>query len=481
MNAAAGQLAALGVAVTVPAIGAVLARVGPLAPVARIVGIVSGVVSALAALVLVAMWQAHDGSPTAWGDSLAGGSLVFIDGLTAMAVPYVALVFLAITVAAPRRTLDSESVPRLLAGSAGTIALMGTAHPVALVILWVVTALPTWSGTRSAQGGGPAARVYALAMAAATAFLAVGVVLLVRDPPWQPGSGPVGNVGGWLVAIAVMMRKGIVPFHSWYPALYSGGAFGAALAATMPHIAAATAIRLLVGHAGGVSAELVFLAQAALVTTAYAAALAVVQRDLRGLVGTLALSQSSLVLAGLAGTLPTELCGALAVWISSGLSLTGMGLVAWSIESRAGPVSLETLQGRAADAPTLSGFFLLFGLASLGVPGTLSFVADDLIVSGSLDDRLHAGLLVIAGTVFAGIAVLRGWVRVFGGPAPAHRPPHPILPRERLVFTSLMVVLLVLGLWPGPLVHSLEQIAGSLVAQRGSDTPLPAGNDHPHR
>ena len=76
-------------------------------------------------------------------------------------------------------------------------------------------------------------------------------------------------------------------------------------------------------------------------TAAYGASLALVQRDVRGLVGTLAMSQSALVLAGLAGTLPLELCGALAIWISSGLALTGIGLVAWSLESRSGSVRLE--------------------------------------------------------------------------------------------------------------------------------------------
>ena len=65
--------------------------------------------------------------------------------------------------------------------------------------------------------------------------------------------------GGWLVAVAVMIRKGIVPFHSWYPALFSAAPFSAALTATMPQVASYTAIQLLVGHADGVAPELVVL------------------------------------------------------------------------------------------------------------------------------------------------------------------------------------------------------------------------------
>jgi len=304
-------------------------------------------------------------------------------------------------------------------------------------------------------------------------------VLLIVDPPWATAAGWVGTTGGWLVAVAVMIRKGIFPFHSWYPALFSGAPMSTALTATMPQVAAYTAVRLLIGHVDhpeGVAAELVVLAQLALITAAYGAALAIVQRDLRSLIGTLAMSQSALVLAGLAGTLPMELAGALCVWVSSGLSLTGIGLVSWALESRAGPIRLDTPQGRFWDAPSLAGFFLVFGLAGIGLPGTLSFVADDLIVSGTLDDHSHAGLLVIASTVLGGIAVMRGWFHLFGGPAAGDGPRHAILPRERVALTALLATLFLLGLWPGPFVRALDRATGRLLGVPAAPAePDPAG------
>jgi NADH-quinone oxidoreductase subunit M len=223
----------------------------------------------------------------------------------------------------------------------------------------------------------------------------------------------------------------------------------------------------------------------ALVTATYGAALAIVQRDLRGLIGTLAMSQSALVLGGLAGTLPMELNGAFCVWISSGLALTGIGLVAWALESRAGPIRLDTPQGRFWDAPELAALFLLFGLAGIGLPGTLSFVADDLIVSGSLDEQLHAGLLVILATVLSGIAMMRGWFHVFGGPVEPDGPRHAILPRERVALTVLLAVLFLLGIWPGPLVRALDRATGRLLgvpaeaADGAAAAPFPAASRSP--
>jgi NADH-quinone oxidoreductase subunit M len=407
------------------------------------------------------------------GDRLVGGSFVTIDGLTALLMPFIAVVDLAILLAAPRRDLEPRAVARMLLGVATTFAMLATAHPVLLVVLWIASAVSTWSAVRRTLGGRPTARVYAIVVGTAVALMIVGTALLVADPPWERTHGTLGAVGGWLVAVAVMMRKGLVPFHSWYPALYTGGPLASALAATIPQVASYTAIRLLVGHADGVGPELVFLSNAALVTAAYGAALAVVQRDARGLVGHLAMSQSAMVLAGIAATEPMELVGALAVWVSSGLALTGIGLVVWALESRAGRISIDTLQGRFADAPALAVFFLLFGLASLGFPGTLSFVADDLIISGALGAQTHAGVLVILATVFAGIAVIRGWFRIFGGPVTIDAPRHEILPRERFVFAALLAILVGLGLWPGPFVRTLDVVAHSVLAIPVDD-PVPS-------
>jgi NADH-quinone oxidoreductase subunit M len=423
-------------------------------------------IACLAASGIVLLWNSGNGESFSCGERLGGGSLIQIDGITAVLMPTVAVIELAILLVAPKRFLDVPATARILFAASATFAAFSTAHPLVLVAMWVLTALPTWISIRGTPGSRPASRVFATAMLAALACLTSGTVMMLVDPPWERHAGVIGNAGGWLVALAVLIRKGIFPFHSWYPALFSGAPMSTALAATMPQIAAYTAVRLLIGHADhgdGVALELVTLSQLALVTAVYGGALALVQRDLRGLIGTLAMSQSAMVLAGLAGKVPMELNGAFCVWISSGLALTGIGLVAWAIESRAGPLSLATPQGRFRDAPALAAFFLLFGLAAIGLPGTLSFVADDLIVSGSLDDQLHAGLMTIASTVLCAIAVLRGWFMVFGGPTAIDGPKHLILRRERVAMTGLLVPLFLLGLYPAPLVRSLERAAGQLL------------------
>ena len=472
-------LAGAGLTVAAPLVGGGIAALGLAGRSARALAVVASGISLAASGLVAAAWTASDGTPVGFGETLGDGRLVFIDGLTAALLPYVALISIAILLVAPRRSLDATSVRRTLLGLAATFAVFVTTHPLALVALWIATAQPTWRATRVTPGGRPAARVYAISMTLAIVCMAAGTFMLVADPPWSRSSGMMGTAGGWLVAVAVMIRKGIVPFHSWYPALFSGAPMSTALSATMPQIAAYTAVRLLVGHADGVAVELEVLAIFALVTAVYGAALSLVQRDLRGFIGTFAMSQSAIVLAGLSGRLPMELNGAFCIWISSGLAITGIGLVTWALESRAGDISLETLQGRFWDAPVLAAFFLLFGLAAIGLPGTLSFVADDLIVSGSLDDHLSAGLLVIGSTVLGGIAVMRCWFQVFGGPSPIDSPRHAILRREQIALTMLIGMLFGLGLWPGPLVQALERAAEGVLRTATPAQP-PAAQPEPH-
>jgi NADH-quinone oxidoreductase subunit M len=458
-------------AVAAPVVGAAMASIGPAGWRDRSIAVVSATVSLVAGLAMAAIWQAGDGVPLAYGPSIGGGRLVFLDGLGSALIPYAAFLATAILLVAPRRMLDRAATRRIMIGLAATLALFATSDPLALIVLWCVTAQPTWRSVRVSPGGRPAARVFAGYMSVAIFCMAVGTCMLVADPPWERSSGMLGVAGGWLVAVAVMIRKGIFPFHSWYVSLFEGAPMSTALLATMPQVASYTAVRLLVGHADGVPHELEMLSVFALATAVYGAALTIAQRTLRGFIGAFSMSQSALVLAGLSGTLSLELTGAFCVWISSGLAITGIGLVCWALESRAGDISIEQLQGRFGDAPALAAFFLLFGMASIGLPGTLSFVADDLIVAGSLDVHLAAGLMVIVSTVLCGIAVMRCWFQVFGGPRSVDSPCHAVLRRERVALTALIASLFVLGIWPGPLVQSLDRAAERILRVSAGEPP----------
>ena len=57
----------------------------------------------------------------------------------------------------------------------------------------------------------------------------------------------------------------------------------------------------------------------------------------------------------------------------------GLFLLTGFLYQRTGSTDIISLGGGAASMPRLAGFFLLFGLASMGVPGTNGFPAEFLM------------------------------------------------------------------------------------------------------
>jgi NADH-quinone oxidoreductase subunit M len=210
--------------------------------------------------------------------------------------------------------------------------------------------------------------------------------------------------------------------------------------------------------------ELYVLSGLSLLTAVYGAAVGLVQREVRPALGYLAMSQSALSLAGLTGSTPDLLVGGLLMWISSGLALTGLGLSVWMLEARAGTLSLRQPGGHYRTAPALAVCFLFFGLASVGFPGTLSFVADDLLISAALGRAVGPNLALVAASAMNAVAVLRAWFTLFGGPASPQMSPHELVPRERVAAGGLILLIVALGLSPGPLLHLLERAATELAA-----------------
>ena len=395
--------------------------------------------------------------PLELGPEVAGQALFHLDALSAALMPYGALLSLGVVLVAPRQVARPALFGRVLLAEALTLGIFATPHPLLFGLLWVLSILLPLIDLRGRPAGRQTARVVGLYMVVSALSLVGGLVLLRV-------SAEMTTVATLLLLVAVMSRKGIMPLHSWFPEIYRRGSLGGVLMLTMPQVGAYVVVRFLVPlMRSGDPRELQILSVLSLVTAAYGAALGLVQKEVRPMLGYLAMSHSALTLAGLTGTTPLHLVGGLTVWISSGLALTGMGLTVWALEARAGILSLTTASGRYREAPLLAGSFLFFGLASIGFPGTLGFVAEDLVASAALGSRLGTNLLIILSSAFNGIVVLRAWFMIFGGPPPQDAQPHDLLLREKAALYVLAGSLLVLGIYPDILVGMWEQAAAELV------------------
>ncbi|MCB9674379.1 MAG: hypothetical protein H6737_04635 [Alphaproteobacteria bacterium] len=418
-------------------------------------------------LVLLASWLAAY-RPDARAVGLAVGWLVFavgiavsaleshptgllLDAVSAPRIPVVGLGLVAVFAVLPRRHADPVATLAVLAHAVAHLAL--TLAPTGPVSggLWVLCSALTWAAL-----GDPTARRLAMPYLA----LSAGAGLV--------GSIFGGDAGTWLLLLAVAIRLGVFPFHSWAVASYQLAPTTWAAAAVAPMSAIALVARAPLGFEGSVPTVLMTgLAVAALLT----AGLAIVQQELSRSVGFLTASVGTIVLLGVMDADHIGHLGGLLMWNVTGLALLGLGLVAAALRSRNGCVRVDRYNGLSKQAPLFATVFLLFGLTAVGAPGTADFASEDLVLHGAMAH--HSGLLLLfVSTVSAqGYAVLHLFFRVFfGPPADLHVPEA--LPRERIALVALGALLVTSGLAPQLLVNRwLAGEAPSEVASIAGEAP----------
>jgi NADH-quinone oxidoreductase subunit M len=277
----------------------------------------------------------------------------------------------------------------------------------------------------------------------------------------------LASIGMWLIVIAALVRKGIVPFHAWVPEVFDHGRLGPAILFSAPQMGAYVAVVLIVPRAS--PDMLRAIAILALGTAVYGAALALVQTSARRACGYLFMSQSALVMAGLDCSSASALAGGLLVWLSAGLAFAGLARSVLVLEARRGRLDLTTYHGGYERMPVLAVTFLAMGLACTGFPGTLGFVGQELLVKGAVDVFPVMGFGVVIASALTGLAVLRMYFSLFCGrpEARAHAGLQlGLTPREAWTFVALVVALVGLGIAPRPLVDSRFEAGDEILRQR---------------
>jgi NADH-quinone oxidoreductase subunit M len=451
----------LALAVLLPAIGAVWARFTRDPDVARRRSLVA---SGLAVACSLAAWldfgtlravEARD--PGDLLGLLLGRDFLVIDALSAPKLPLAALLYFLTHLATLRTKVREFSFVRSLGSEAILLATLACKLPWGVVALLVAGAAPPYLELRK---GRKPSRVYAVHMILFVALLCVGQWLLGMG---DRSSGP-STVGVVLLASAVLLRTGVVPVHGWMTDLFEHATFGTALLAVTPMVGVYGATRLVLPVAPPWVLQAISLAS--LATALYAAGMAIVQREARRFFCYLFLSHSSLVLVGLETATPIGLTGALCLWLSAALSLTGFGLTMRCVEFRTGRISLAGFHGLYPHVPMLAALFLITGLASIGFPGTAGFVGLELLVDGTVQAHPLVGATVVIVAALNGLAVMHAYFRIFTGRPHVASIDLSIRPAERVSVLVLTVLILGGGLYPQPGITTRYEAAAGLARAR---------------
>ncbi|AGC42035.1 NADH dehydrogenase I subunit M [Myxococcus stipitatus DSM 14675] len=368
---------------------------------------------------------------------------------TRLESPFISLLALGTVLAAPRRTLSRGALATLLLTQSAALGFFqANTFVVALLLFIAMTALPDLHLSHESGGSRPrdVVRVYLLI---GTAPLCVATLLL-GWLGWSPALGA-------LLLVGLCTRLAAVPLHGWLPSWMTRSPWGAgplwmSLAASL-HLLNHWLLPRLPPE-WTTDTVVPVLATLGAVTALYGALLAFIQKDLRRMLAFAVLSQTGLMLTGAASTNPEGPHGAWLHCLAAGLAFTGLDLLVRAVEARTGTTDLEQLGGLAERAPRMATLFLLLCLAAMGLPGTLGFVSEDLLLRATLGAHPWHLLLLPPALALNAFTLLRACHRAFLGPARL-TPLQDLLPRERWVTTAWVLTVIAGGLAPPALHRSL--------------------------
>jgi NADH-quinone oxidoreductase subunit M len=169
--------------------------------------------------------------------------------------------------------------------------------------------------------------------------------------------------------------------------------------------------------------------------------------------------------------------------IATGMLLIVIGMVI----ARGRSVRAEDYGGLGKVTPILAGMMFLAGLTTLSLPGTNSFISEFLVLIGSFQTEPVYAILATVGMVLAALYVLWLYQRVMQGPVRGNAlvdvaggPGAVIDPavgarkgisdlsgRERWVLAPMVVLILLLGFYPKPLLDIVNPSVGATLSSIG--------------
>ena len=201
------------------------------------------------------------------------------------------------------------------------------------------------------------------------------------------------NVQIWLLlafAAAFAVKVPLVPFHSWLPDAYSEAPapVTALLAGAMSKAGAYGLLRFCLQlFPSAVHTLSPLFNTLAVIGILYCAVLALVQTDLKRLLGYSSISHLGIIVLGIFAFNTQGIEGSVLQMVNHGITTAALFLIVGLIEQRTGSRDIRQFGGMAKRIPILATVMLIAALSSLGLPGLNSFAGEFLALLGALPQQ----------------------------------------------------------------------------------------------
>ncbi len=272
----------------------------------------------------------------------------------------------------------------------------------------------------------------------------------------------------WLMFMGFAFKAPVFPFHTWLPDALLEGPIGMAVVLAGLKLGTFGFMRFsipLLPDASKSETVVFIVVILGLCAILYGAWMALIQPDFRRLLAYSSISHLGMVVVGIFALNFQSLQGSLLTMINLGFSTAGLFFIAGFLYSRQHTTHLSAFGGMAKQVPLLATFFLLIGLASIGLPGTNGFVGEFLILLGAFKAKWWFGTIAVLGVIFGAAYFLWYYERAMLGPVgkAVKETMGDLHLREIVIAVSLSAMILWIGLYPAPFLRMMNGSVQALV------------------
>jgi NADH-quinone oxidoreductase subunit M len=263
---------------------------------------------------------------------------------------------------------------------------------------------------------------------------------------------------GFFIAFAI--KAPLWPFHTWLPDAASEAPTGTAvmLVGVLDKVGTFGFLRYcipLFPYASKLFAP--YVLGLCVVGILYGALLAIGQRDMKRLVAYSSVSHFGFIALGIFAFTTQGGSGATLYMVNHGFSTGALFLVVGFLSTRRGSRIISDFGGVSTVAPWLGAMTLVAGLSALALPGLSTFVSEFLVLLGTFTTHRWFAVIATFGIVLAAVYVLWMVQRTIHGPVAAGVEGFKDLShREAWVIGPVMAVIVVLGVYPKPLLDAIN-------------------------
>ena len=202
-----------------------------------------------------------------------------------------------------------------------------------------------------------------------------------------------------------------------------------------------------------------------IVAVIYTSLVALAQEDMKKLIAYSSIAHMAFVTVGIFAGNEQAIAGSIIQMLSHGIVSAALFLCVGVVYDRIHSREIETYGGLVHRMPFYAFVFLLFTLASVGLPGTSGFVGEILVLVGAFKANTWVAALIATGMVLGAAYMLYLYRRViFGELTKEHLMKITDLnKREILIFAPLVIIVIWMGVYPAPFLDAIDASVANLV------------------